>query len=189
MSKAGYLGGKQASEALGVHQRTLYTWEQKGYIETVRTNGGKRLYNVQKYLSTRGGTKEAKVKICYVRVSSRGQKDDLDRQVAYMSKKYPKHILIKDIGSGLNMNRKGLLKIIDYAINGDLKELVIAHKDRLARFGYPLIEHMITKYSGGKIVVVDREKEKSPDEELVEDVLQVMNVFVAKINGRRKYKI
>ena len=31
-------------------------------------------------------------------------------------------------------------------------------------------------------------KEKTPTEELTEDILAIMNVYVAKINGLRKYE-
>jgi putative resolvase len=186
MSK--YLGGKQASESLGVHQRTLYQWEKKGWIKTIRTKGGKRLYDVNSYLKDK--KKEAddeKICICYVRVSSYGQKDDLERQIKFMKKKYPNHTIIKDISSGINLNRKGLNKIIDLAINGKIKEVVIAYKDRLARFGYTMIERIIEKYSNGKIIIINKKNDLLPQEELMEDVMDVMNVFVAKRNGMRKY--
>ena len=92
MSK--YVGGKEASKLLGVHQRTLYQWEEKGWIKTIRTKGGKRLYDVGTYLKEKNKKSEdEKYSICYVRVSSNGQKDDLERQIKYMQKKYPNHIL------------------------------------------------------------------------------------------------
>jgi excisionase family DNA binding protein len=77
-----YYGGKQAAEKLGVHQRTLYQWEEKGKIETIRTPGGKRLYNVNKYIKEQQDDNiiNEKIKIVYVRVSSNSQKDDLERQ-------------------------------------------------------------------------------------------------------------
>lgn len=182
-----YVGGKKASEILGVHQRTLYNWEKKGIIETIRTIGGKRLYNISKYLNEQNKETD-KLKICYVRVSSYNQKNDLERQIEYMKKRYPNHTIIKDIGSGINMNRKGLNKIIDYAIDGKIKEIVVAHKDRLSRFGYSLIERLVTRYSNGEIIILNKKIIKTPYEEIVDDVLQIMNVFVAKINGLRKYK-
>lgn len=188
MSK--YIGGKKATELLGIHQQTLYQWEKKGWIKTIRTNGGKRLYDVESYLKTKeeDAIEDNKLKICYVRVSSNGQKDDLERQIKYMQKKYPEHEIVKDIGSGINLNRKGLNKIIDWAIEGRVAEVVVAYKDRLARFGYSHIERIIEKYSKGKIIVINTKEKKEPTEELMEDVLQVMNVFVAKMNGMRKYK-
>ena len=155
-----YIGGKEASKILSVHQRTLYNWEESGKIETIRTPGGKRLYNVEKFLKNLKKGEEIKeediedierLKIVYVRVSTRSQEDDLERQKKYMKKYYPDHILIEDIGSGMNLNKRGIRKIIKYAIAGKIEELVIAYKDRLARFGYELIEDLIREYSKGNI--------------------------------------
>jgi len=213
MKNNNYLGGKETSEMLGVHQRTLYVWEEKGKIETIRTPGGKRLYNVQKYMKDNGikcneinlkyigkeiecakieniemeEKKNKRMKICYARVSTKNQKDDLERQKEKLKEKYPKYLLLEDIGSGINLTKRGLLKIIDLAHKGLLEELVVVHKDRLARFGYDLIKYMIEEYSKGKITVIEEEKDIEPEEEMVNDVLQIMNVFVAKMNGRRKY--
>ncbi len=199
-----YLKGKEASKKLNVHQRTLYQWEKKGWIDTLRTKGNIRLYNVDKYLREIGikndvkcicednldkiGQEKKRLNINYIRVSSLGQKDDLERQEKALIKYYPKNIIIKDIGSGINMNRRGLRKIIDLAIEGKIKTLVVACKDRLTRFGFELIEDLIKKYSKGEIIVINKKDEIEPEEELVKDVLQIMNVFVAKMNGLRKYK-
>jgi predicted site-specific integrase-resolvase len=189
-----------------VHQRTLYIWEEKGLIETIRTTGGHRLYNVEKYLKEKicdeenkinntilcddldniDKTKE-KLNICYVRVSSNGQKDDLERQKNIMIKLYPKHILIEDIGSGLNLNKRGIKKIINLAIEGKINEVVVAYKDRLTRFGFELIEELINKYSNGKIIILNHNDLIEPEEELVKDVMSILNVYVAKMNGLRKY--
>lgn len=199
-----FISGNKASEILGVHQRTLYLWDKKKIIETIRTPGGKRLYNVKKYLEEIDRNKSNvtkinvpeineklqsfKVNYIYARVSSLGQKEDLERQKALLQKEYPNHILITDIDSGMNLNRVGLRKIIDKSIEGKVNEVVIVHKDRLCRFGYDLIEDLIKKYSNGNIVIIGSTKEKEPKEELVDDVLQIMNIFVAKINGMRKYE-
>jgi len=129
-----------------------------------------------------------KLKLSYVRVSSKGQINDLDRQKKLIKDKYPEHIMIEDVGSGVNMNRRGLRKIIKLAIAGKVKELVVAYKDRLTRFGYDLIEDLIKDYSDGKIIIIKQKDDLEPEEELVKDVLQIMNVFVAKMNGLRKYK-
>lgn len=202
-----YISGKKASELLGVHQRTLYQWDSKKLIETIRTPGGKRMYNVKKYLENNENNKsnvtkvnnpiinnklqqlkELKENYIYARVSSQGQKEDLERQIELLKSIYPNYTLISDIGSGMNLNRYGLRKIIDNAIKGKVNEIVIAHKDRLCRFGYELIEDLINKYSNGKIIILEATQNKEPKEELVDDVLQIMNIFVAKINGMRKYE-
>ena len=182
---------------------------KNGTIETIRNNpNGKRFYNVNKYLKEKGMEcipiiknkeikctpikeleKMEKIKICYARVSSIGQKEDLERQKKVLKEKYPNYEMIDDIGSGINLTKKGIQKIIELGIEGKLEEIVVVHKDRLARFGYDLIEHIIEKYSGGKITIINKEENMEPEEEMVKDVLQIMNVFVAKMNGRRKYKL
>jgi predicted site-specific integrase-resolvase len=190
------VGGKEASEKLGVHQRTLYQWDKKGLIKVTRTPGGKRLYDVNKFLEENNlkqnneellESKDEKLNICYIRVSTNGQKDDLERQREVMKHHYKDYLIIEDIGSGLNLNKKGLRKIINLAIKGKIGKLVIAHKDRLVRFGYELIEDLIKEYSNGEIIVLNAKEYKKPEDELVNDVLQIMNVYVAKMNGLRRY--
>ena len=204
-----YVGGQEASKILGVHQRTLYQWDKRKLIDTIRTPGGKRLYNVKKYLKslekntsnivhvnnpiinarlqTNNNNNNNKNNYIYARVSSQGQKEDLERQIKLLKNAYPEYILISEIGSGMNMNRKGLRKIIDESIKGEINEVVIVYKDRLCRFGYELVEDIINKYSSGKIIILEHTEKKEIKEELVDDVLQIMNIFVAKINGMRKY--
>jgi putative resolvase len=200
---SGFVKGKKAAEILGVHQRTLYQWDEKGLIETKRTAGGMRLYNIDKYISDSKKANSVdqdydsgdeidcnddQISICYCRVSSQGQKDDLERQKTFMTDRYPDHKIIYDIGSGLNLNKRGIKKIINLAIEGKIKELVVAYKDRLARFGFELIEDLIKDYSGGKITVIFRKEDADIQTEIVQDLMSILNVFMAKINGLHRYK-
>jgi predicted site-specific integrase-resolvase len=226
-----FMTAKKAKEILGVHIQTLYNWERSGKIETIRTAGGHRMYNVKKYLETYANpnyeetdtndkhndkhnnneiqnnktdneindktdnkiknkikNNKDKLNICYIRVSTLSQKNDLERQRKFMVDKYPTYEIIEDIGSGINFNRKGLRKIIKLAISGKINKLVVAYKDRLTRFGYELIEDLIKDYSDGNIIIEDsKEIKKEPKEEIVEDVLQILNVYTSKMNGLRKY--
>jgi predicted site-specific integrase-resolvase len=203
MSNEQYVGTKYAIKILGISGSTLLKLEELNKIEVIKTIGGHRKYNVQKYIND--NKKESnpisekenknntninikKINICYVRVSTVGQKSDLEHQKAYMIQKYPTFELIYDIGSGLNFNRKGLRKIIKLGIEGKINKLVIAYKDRLTRFGFELIEDLIKEYSNGTIIIENEKEEKEPKEELVDDVLQILNVYTAKMNGFRKYK-
>ena len=184
-----YVSRKEASEILGIHYHTVYALAERKEIETIKI-GNRQLYNVSKYLQKQKIPIENEVrkKICYCRVSSSKQKEDLQRQIEYMTKKYPNYEIISDIGSGLNMNREGLKKIIDSGIKGEIEIVVVAYKDRLARFGYELIERIIKEYSNGEVKIENNEEEKTPMEELTTDIVSIMNVYVAKMNGLRKYK-
>jgi predicted site-specific integrase-resolvase len=201
MEEEKYISKKETLKKLGISQMTLLKMANSNKIEYIKTEGGHRKYNLSKYIKdnkiktekdqekeiTNENIKD-KLNICYVRVSTIGQKNDLERQKEYMQLKYPKYEIIEDIGSGINFNRKGLRKIIKLGIQGKINTLVVAYKDRLTRFGFELIEDIITNYSEGKIIVENNKEEKEPKEELVDDVLQILNVYTAKLNGMRKYK-
>ena len=177
----------EALKILGVCYQTLYKMAERKEIDTIKV-GSNTLYNINKYLREKNVLHKERLKICYCRVSSNKQKEDLERQIKYMKDKFPTHIIIRDIGSGLNYKRKGLQELMEKAINGEIEELVIAYKDRLTRFGYEMIEWLITKYSNGKIIIINKDEEETPVEELTKDIVSIMNVYVAKVNGLRKYK-
>jgi predicted site-specific integrase-resolvase len=177
----------EAIKTLGICYQTLYKMAERKEIDTAKI-GENTLYNVNKYLREKTILHKEKIKICYCRVSSNKQKEDLERQIKFMKEKFPTHIIIKDIGSGLNYKRKGLQEIMEKAINGEIEELIITYKDRLTRFGYEMIEWLITKYSNGKIIIINKNEEETPVEELTKDIVSIMNVYVAKVNGLRRYK-
>jgi predicted site-specific integrase-resolvase len=124
-------------------------------------------------------------RIIYTRVSSSKQKNDLDRQTAFLQNKYPNHIVIKDIGSGLNYKRKGLLKLLELSFKGLVGEVVVYSKDRLCRFGFELVEWLLLQ-NDSKILVLEQ-IDKSPEQEFSEDILSILQVFACRWNGKRKY--
>jgi predicted site-specific integrase-resolvase len=94
--------------------------------------------------------------------------------------------VITEIGSGLNFRRRKLNTILERIINGDIQLLVVAHKDRLARFGFDLIEWLCERFDC-KIVVLYQQK-YSPETELVQDILSVVHYFSSRLYGLRKYE-
>ena len=168
---------KQAAEYFSVHVHTLRQWDKSGKIKTERTPGGDRRYIIEV---------KDEFDICYCRVSSYKQKDDLERQVKFMQEKFPNAETVTDIGSGLNFKRKGLKTILERSIRGDSINLYVAHKDRLCRFGFDLIEWII-KRSSGKIVVLDQTI-LSPEVELKRDLLHILHLFSCRMHGLRNYR-
>lgn len=124
--------------------------------------------------------------ILYARVDRLHQKADLDRQIAKLLELYPSAELITDIASGLNFKRKGLQSILEAVRTGNVSSIIIAHKDRLARFGFELIE-WLCQLDGTKIVVLNQDN-LSPEREMVEDILAIVHVFSCRLYGLRKYK-
>lgn len=184
-----FVSRKEAVKQMGVHYHTIHSMAKRGDIETINV-GTRHKYNVTKYFRDNNikRNEDDQVNICYCRVSSQKQKEDLNRQIIKMHELYPNYRIISDIASGLNFKRKGLNEILDLAITGKLNSLIVFHKDRLARFGYDMIEMILNKYSNAKIIVLNASEKKEPFIEITEDVMAIMNIYVDKINGMRKYK-
>ncbi|CAG7838719.1 hypothetical protein CLOHAE12215_00064 [Clostridium haemolyticum] len=94
--------------------------------------------------------------------------------------------IITDIGSGINYNKKGLNQLMDMITNSEVDKVVILYKDRLIRFGFELIENLCNKY-GTTIEIIDN-TEKSEEQELVEDLIQIVTVFSCRLQGKRANK-
>jgi excisionase family DNA binding protein len=176
----------QAAEVTGLSIGTIRRWADEGRIYSVRTKGGHRRVDISEYLLPKPTENSRDFTICYCRVSSAKQKDDLQRQVEFMRNKYPNAEIVKDIGSGINFKRKGLLSILERSMSGAVVALVVAYRDRLARFGSGIIEFILNR-NGGKLLVLN-EVSLSPEEELTRDLLTILHVFSCRLHGLRKYK-
>lgn len=173
----------QLAEKLKVSKETLRLWAEQGKLKITKTEGGHRRY----IYNEKTENKEDNLNFIYARVSSKKQEDDLKRQVKFLQELYPKYKVITDIGSGINFNRRGFNNIIKAVIAGTVKEIVVAHKDRLCRFGYELVENLCKHFST-TITVINDNDDKSTSGELAEDLLSIITVFTARFYGKRKYK-
>ena len=188
-----YYSSKSVTKILGVTAQTLRNCDKEGKLKPsyIKSNGY-RYYSEDSILSY---TQERKTKkdlnvIGYARVSSKKQSDDLDRQVnnlkLYLDNKYQTYEIITDIGSGINYTKKGLQLLIEKINKKEVDIIVVLYKDRLLRFGFELIEYF-ARINNVKIEVLDKVN-KTQDEELVEDLIQIITVFSCKIQGKRKNK-
>lgn len=183
------------AKLIGVTTVTLRNWHKSGELIPVKvTEGGSRYYSEEQFLRWSNkqdkGDCRNKLVIGYCRVSSKKQKDDLDRQVEnmkmFLMAKGEAFKIITDIGSGINYNKSGLNEIIDLIVKKQISKIVVLYKDRLLRFGFELIENICHKF-GVEIVIIDS-TEKTEEQELVEDMIQIVTVFSAKLQGKRANK-
>ena len=177
-----YVNTRKAVALLGVHPNTLRKWANDGRIEHIRSPGGRRLYAVDAFLREEVGVGVEVV--LYARVSSYAEKDALRGQVALLQSGYPGAELVKAIGGGLTWKRKGLVALLGRLHGGEKLRIVVAHQDRLARFGFELVE-WLAKQNGGEVVVLDASK-CSPEQELTEDILSLLATFSCRLSGLRK---
>ncbi len=182
-----YVPAAEINKVFQVHASTLRGWAEAGTLDYKRLPGGKRLYNQQQLLQLIGAstTSATRARIIYARVSSQHQKADLERQIQDLQQAYPHHQIIKDIASGLNWKRPGLLSLLERVSSGAVEEIVVAYRDRLCRFGLELLEWIFSKYEVRLVVHNQVETPPDPTAELAEDLLAIANYFVAKNNGKR----
>jgi len=191
-----YISTKEAFKLTGLHPHTIRKYADQQQIQCYKTPSGQRKYNracLEKFcnpvaVSTTIKQNE-KLNYIYSRVSSKKQLDDLSRQTEFLQQRRPEYasyISVTDVASGINFKRKGLQSILDSCMQGTIGELVVAHRDRLCRFGFELIEYIVEK-SGGKITVLEHDSNKSSEQELAEDLLSIVHVFSCRQMGKRTY--
>ncbi|ACX51439.1 Resolvase domain protein [Ammonifex degensii KC4] len=186
---------REAAEALGVSVSTLRLWDKKGILVPLRTPTGKRRYTeemIQRALGLKKLRSEPRKVVLYARVSSKAQEPDLENQVAYLKEFAAGRGLcvdeiITDVGSALNWHRKGLMKLCDLVLRGEVKTVVVAYKDRLARFGFEFLEKLFARF-GCELVVVNRAEDASSAQELAEDLVSIVQHFAARLYGQRTYR-
>lgn len=183
---------KDVAKILNVSQKTLQRWDKDETLVAFR-NPKNRRYYTQEQIDLFLGKKNNKQKkhIAYSRVSNRNQKNDLINQNSFIQNYVnAKGIILdeffNDIGSGLNYKRKNRNKLLDMVLNNEVDTIYITYKDRFVRFGFDWFESFCNKFNTN--IVVLNNKNSSPEEELVEDLISIIHVFSCRIYGLRKYK-
>ena len=195
-TKRQYTTGEVA-KYLGLKPQTIIGKDKKGLLPFGRTESNRRVMlreDLLRLLDERGtlldNETDVKHDIIYCRVSSHGQKGDLDRQIAavaeYASGKNLRNLLIlKEIASGLNDNRKQFQKLLEMVLRGSVNRIFVKYKDRLTRFGFHYIE-TVCRENGVEIIVVSNETtDKTVQDEMVEDMMALIASFSGKLYGMR----
>ena len=182
----------QFSEMTGFAVKTLQKWDRDKRLVPTRTPTNRRVYTDEHLRLLRGFPKESNRKIVvYLRVSSQAQKPDLKNQRITLeqfcaSRGYEVSEWIEEIGGGLNFKRVKFLRLVDEIESGLIAKVVIAHQDRLMRFGFDLIEHMASA-ANCEIVVLNNES-LSPEQEMVQDLMAITHCFSSRLYGLRNYR-
>ena len=192
-----YLSIGEAAAVIGVAVSTLRRWESEcRFLPSYRTPGGHRRYA---WLALQSLIKpnhkpvdEPGLTLCYARVSSHDQKEDLVRQAVRLKdwceeKRLTNIEVISDLGSGLNYKKKGLKRLIKMITLREINHLVITHKDRLLRFGSELLFELC-RLNGIKVSIIEAEQVTSYEQQLSADVIELMTVFSARLYGSRSHK-
>ena len=183
----------EASDILGVSISTLRRWDKDGRLRAEKTTSGHRRYDISKLKPElfRESILETRKTIAYARVSSHDQKDDLERQKQvlelYCARQGWTFEIISDLGSGMNYHKKGLKRLLNDILCEKVGRIVVAHKDRLLRFGAELI-FAICEAKQVEVVILNQGEDTRFEEDLAKDVLEIITVFSARLYGSRSRK-
>ena len=171
--------------------QTLRNWDRREIlIPHHKGPNGYRYYSEEQLNEVLGINRKERIVIGYCRVSSGKQKDDLERQIenvkTYLTAQGKPFEIVSDIGSGINYSKKGLQELIRRIERNEISKVVVLYKDRLLRFGVELLEY-IASLHGTEIEVIDN-TEKTEEQELVEDLIQIVTVFSCRLQGRKANK-
>ena len=194
---------REACEILGVNIKTLQRWDREGIAFATRTPTNRRRFSqseINRLLNLKGGNNlnmnsvEENAVAIYGRVSSHEQKakGDLDRQIGSIMMKingqYSNVLTITDVGSGLNDKRKGLNSLMNLAKERKISKVYITYKDRLTRFGFNYLEMYFNSHNVEIAVLNDESEDKSPQQELIDDLMAIIASFSGKLYGLRSGK-
>jgi len=185
---------REAARRIGVSVRTLKRWDRQGrLVPEIRTPTLRRLYSEAQVLEVTG--REAPVVrrrvVAYCRVSSAAQKPDLKNQRAALESFCAARGLadvewVEEIGGGLNFKRKRFGEIMRAVEADEVGTLVVAHKDRLVRFGFDWFADLCARH-GCDLLILNNES-LSPEAEMVQDLMTVVHCFSSRLYGLRSYK-
>ena len=183
----------EAAKRLGKTVKTLQRWDRNGLLVAMKTPTGRRTYTLEMLRAAMGvaDVPSDRIAVAYCRVSSQSQRPDLKNQRRVVedfcvAKGLANVEFIEEIGGGLNFKRPLFLNLIDSIVASEVSHLIVAHKDRLARFGFELLSHLC-KSHGCQLLVIDSEQ-LSPEVEMTQDLMTIVHCFSSRLYGLRNYK-
>lgn len=181
----------KAAAQLGVGVKTLQRWDRQGKLRAGRTVTNRRYYTQEQLRAFLQMPVQKRRIVVYCRVSSQAQRPDLKNQRKVLEDFCSNTGLsnvdyVEEIGGGLNFTRPKFTQLIDDIVSGQVAKLLIAHKDRLARFGFPLLHH-ICEFNGCELLVLNNEQ-LSPEQEMVQDLMSIVHCFSSRLYGLRNYR-
>jgi predicted site-specific integrase-resolvase len=180
------------AKRVGVTVFTVQRWDREGKLIAKRMHTGRRYYTEEDIIKVLGKpSEEIGRSVAYCRVSSPAQKPDLLNQREILQQFCDEQGIVVDewieeVGGGLNLRRKKFLRLVDGILSGEIKQVVVAHRDRLARFGFDLMTYLCERM-GCQLIVMDNPT-LSPEQEMVQDLMTIVHTFSSRLYGLRKYK-
>jgi putative resolvase len=180
-----------AAYELGLHPFTVRRWIKLGKIQAVRIGLEARIPRSE--IERLKGSTDERLLVLYGRVSGQGQKEDLDTQVerlqvwAKAERPGRKTLVLSDIGSGLSATRKHHSRLLKMICEDRVGEVAVTYGDRLTRFGQEYLEILFDSF-GVRLTILEPGEDKTPEQELTDDLLTIIASFSGRLYGMRSHK-
>ncbi len=180
---------KEVLKILKISRVTLWKYVKSGKIRVKQEPNGYYIYNDSDVYSL-AGIEDGRLNVVYARVSTQKQKQDLQNQIENCisfinAKGISVDGIYSDIKSGMSLDRKGFMELLNAVMAFKIKAVYISYKDRLARLSYELVEKLFSDY-GTKIVIINQCESISLEQELFEDIMQTIHSFSMKMYSKRR---
>ncbi|WP_154443174.1 IS607 family transposase [Helicobacter pylori] len=180
---------KEVLKILKISRVTLWKYVKSGKIRVKQEPNGYYIYNDSDVYSL-AGIEDGRLSVVYARVSTQKQKQDLQNQIENCisfinAKGISVDSIYSDIKSGMSLDRKGFMELLNAVMAFKIKAVYISYKDRLARLSYELVEKLFSDY-GTKIVIINQCESISLEQELFEDIMQTIHSFSMKMYSKRR---
>ncbi len=181
-----------AAHELGLHPFTVRRWIKQGKIQAVRVGLEARIPRSE--IERLVGKTDERLLVLYGRVSGVGQRDDLETQLARLEQwakterpGVPK-VVLSDIGSGLSTTRKQLTRLLKIVCEDRVGEVATTYADRLTRFGQDYLDWLFESFGVTLTILEPAGSEKTPEQELTQDLLTLIASFSGRLYGMRSHK-
>ncbi|MCQ2809751.1 IS607 family transposase [Helicobacter pylori] len=180
---------KEVLKILKISRVTLWKYVKSGKIRVRQEPNGYYIYNDSDVYSL-AGIEDGRLNVVYARVSTQKQKQDLQNQIENCisfinAKGISVDSIYSDIKSGMSLDRKGFMELLNAVMAFKIKAVYISYKDRLARLSYELVEKLFSDY-GTKIIIINQCESISLEQELFEDIMQTIRSFSMKMYSKRR---
>lgn len=186
---------KEILKLLKITRTTLTSYVKTGKIKTVKMANGYYEYDDQSVYDFLGY--DNRINIAYARVSTYKQKQDLENQIQLINNftiKNNIHIshIYNEVASGIDLDRKEFLKVLDLVKQNKVNKVYITYKDRLTRLSFTMIEQLFLSF-GTKIIIINEQQEYingllGEENEILEDIISLIHILSTKMYSNRRIK-
>jgi predicted site-specific integrase-resolvase len=177
-----YVKASEAARYFNVSISTIRRYARNSDIRTEKLPTGRYKYWIN------DSNEDNRITYLYARVSCRKQYNDLQRQISFLRRNVPNTPILSDIGSGINYDRKNFKTILQQLIQGKIKKVVVAHKDRFSRIGFSFFQWLFQQFRSELISLDTKQFSKTTGNEMLDDIMEIITVFTARYYGLRKYR-